>query len=74
MKKIDCCGEYCPIPLLKIKKELDGLKVNEPLMMVTDHSCVVESINDYFKQRAFNFKIEEVINGVWEITIMKKNN
>lgn len=73
MKKIDCCGDYCPIPLLKIKKELKGLEVNDSLMMVTDHSCVVESINDFFKQQQFHYEIEEVINGVWEITIIKTN-
>jgi len=71
MKKIDCCGDFCPIPLLKIKKELKTLEVNDSLMIVTDHSCVVESIHEFFKQQTFNCKIEEVINGVWEITMIR---
>ena len=74
MKKIDCCGDFCPIPLLKIKKELNTLEVNESLMVDTDHSCVVESINEYFEQQKFNCEIDEVINGVWEITVTKEHN
>lgn len=71
MKKIDCFGDFCPVPLLKIRKEVDQIKIGEAIMMVTDHSCVVESIEDYFKDRMVDLFIEEVINGVWEITLTR---
>ncbi|WBW98867.1 sulfurtransferase TusA family protein [Oceanirhabdus sp. W0125-5] len=71
MKKLDCCGDFCPIPLIKIKKELKTLKSDDSLMIVTDHSCVAESINEFFQQHTFKYEEEEVINGVWEITITK---
>ncbi|KUO76996.1 MAG: response regulator SirA [Clostridia bacterium BRH_c25] len=72
MKKIDCLGEFCPIPILRIKEELNTLPKGESFMLVTDHSCVLQSITDHFgKSSSIIVKPEEVINGVWEITISK---
>lgn len=72
MKKIDCLGEFCPIPILKIKKELKTLPKGESFMVVTDHSCVLQSIQDHFKKSTTVTVVpEEIINGVWEITVTK---
>lgn len=71
MKKIDCLGEFCPIPLLKVKNAISKLNVNESIMLVTDHSCVLESVIDYFKNTNISCSHEEVINGVWEIIFTK---
>lgn len=38
-------------------------------MLVTDHSCAKVSIADYCRGSNLNHSIQEVINGVWEITI-----
>ena len=72
MKKIDCLGEFCPIPILKIKEELRTLPKGGSFMVVTDHSCVLQSITDHFKKStSISLEQEEVINGVWEIIISK---
>ncbi len=72
MKKIDCLGEFCPIPILKIKEELKTLSKDTSFMLVTDHSCVLQSITDHFgKSSVIRVEPEEVINGVWEIIITK---
>lgn len=74
MKKIDCFGEICPIPLLKLQKEMKIMKKNDQIFMVVDHSCVIESVRDYLKTKNdFEFEIDEVMNGVWEITVKKTN-
>lgn len=70
--ELDCFGEICPIPILRIKNELQKLNSGDILKVVTDHSCAVESILDYMKKRKFNVTKEEVINGVWEIKIFMK--
>lgn len=72
MKKVDCLGEFCPVPILRIKEELKTLVKGESFMLVTDHSCVLQSIKDHFAKNP-NIKIEpdEVINGVWEIIVTK---
>lgn len=69
MKSIDCLGDMCPIPVLKSKKELAKMKSGDVLKIVTDHSCVLESVTHQFKK--CHIRHEEVINGVWEIYITK---
>lgn len=71
MIKLECFGEFCPIPLLKIQKELGNISAGESILAVTDHSCVLESIEDYLKRHPASYEVDEVMNGVWEITITK---
>lgn len=71
MMKIDCFGDICPVPLIKIQQKLDEISIGESFMLVVDHSCVVESINDYYTDTSHTIICDEVMNGVWEITITK---
>jgi TusA-related sulfurtransferase len=71
MIKIDCFGDFCPIPILKIQKQLKKIDSGTTFMVTTDHSCVLESINEFLKTHKISFTYEEIINGVWEITITK---
>ncbi len=71
MKKIDCFGDICPIPLLKMQAEIDRIPKGETFQMVVDHSCVVQSIQEHLKNSSTAYSINEVLNGVWEITITK---
>lgn len=72
MEKLNCFGDFCPVPLLKAKNAVKELASGEDFMLVTDHSCVVESIVDYFVKDKYELFIDEVLNGVWEITITKR--
>lgn len=71
MNKLDCFGDICPIPLLKMKNEIEHLSKGESFQMVVDHSCVIESIKENLKKSTLIYEIDEVLNGVWEITITK---
>ncbi|MCT4542237.1 MAG: sulfurtransferase TusA family protein [Vallitalea sp.] len=71
MNRLDCFGDYCPIPLLKAKNELQKTNSGESFMLITDHSCVVESLKEYFHKSSCSFVCEEVLNGVWEIIVTK---
>lgn len=68
---IDCFGDICPLPLLKAKEKLKGLKPGESFTLVTDHSCVVQSMEDQFKNSKDTINYVEVMNGVWEIEFIK---
>ncbi len=72
MKTIDCFGDMCPIPVLRIEEEIKTLATGESFMMVVDHSCVVTSIEDKYKKRNIDISIDEVMNGVWEIIVTKR--
>jgi len=71
MNKIDCFGDICPLPIIKMQNELEHLAAGESLQMVVDHSCVIESLKDHLGKTSFLYEVEEVMNGVWEITITK---
>ena len=71
MLKIDCFGDICPLPLVKLQSQLKQISEGESFLIVVDHSCVVESIRDFYSSSIHSIDIIEVINGVWEITITK---
>jgi len=71
MTTIDCLGDMCPIPVLKIQKELKKTKAGVSIKVITDHSCVVESIKSRFDSKDISFEFDEVMNGVWEIILKK---
>jgi len=73
MNKIDCFGDICPIPLLKMQRELSHLEPGESFMMVVDHSCVIESIKENLSKSKYTYTVDEVMNGVWEITVSLTN-
>lgn len=68
---LDCLGDMCPIPYLKAKKELAGIGKGDSVMLVTDHSCVARSVSEKLAKERYLIDEEEVMNGVWEITITK---
>lgn len=68
-RELDCFGEICPIPVLRIKKELNNMSQGDTLKVVSDHSCVVESVKDHFSKKNLIVEVEEAISGVWEIMI-----
>lgn len=69
MITLDCLGDICPIPILKIRTQVKNMHTGDSLLTITDHSCVAVSILDHFKNKKYNISSEEVMNGVWEITI-----
>jgi len=64
---IDCFGDMCPIPIIKIENKLKTAKSGEEFMVVTDHACTLESIKDKYSKKNIIVKIDEVMNGVWEV-------
>ncbi len=69
MDIIDCLGDMCPIPMIKVEKMLELMKPGDEFMVVSDHSCTVASIREkYFRHIT---KIDEVMIGVWEIFLKK---
>ncbi len=71
MEKIDCFGDQCPIPVLKADAQIKSIKKGESFMLITDHSCVVRSIEEKYAHQNIGIQIDEVMNGVWEIIFTK---
>lgn len=69
MDTIDCFGDICPLPIIKIDQKLKTMREGEEFMLVTDHSCTLASIQEKYAGKVT--RVEEVMNGVWEIYIRK---
>ncbi|MCE5236115.1 MAG: sulfurtransferase TusA family protein [Clostridiaceae bacterium] len=67
IKVLDCFGDICPVPILKIQNELKNSERGDEFMVVTDHSCTIESIRVQRYEKPVEIRIEEVMNGVWEV-------
>lgn len=68
---IDCLGDMCPVPILKIQKQLKKTKTGISIKVITDHSCVAESIKNHYSNKNFSIEFDEVMNGIWEIILIK---
>lgn len=71
MVKVDCLGDFCPLPLLKAQEASAALAPGEGFLLVTDHSCTEEALVELFEGTGFTVESDEVINGVWEITVTR---
>ena len=68
---IDCLGDMCPVPIIKIQKELKNMKTGTSIKVTTDHSCSVESIKNHFSSKNIIVEFDEVMNGIWEIILTR---
>ncbi len=71
MKKLDCLGDICPVPSLKAVEQLSRLQPGETVKIIVDHSCAVTNIQEAVMKLAANFIVEELTNGIWEITLTR---
>lgn len=72
MYELDCLGDMCPIPILKLKQCSQIKEKGGQLKLITDHSCVVESITNYCRAKHLHLDIVEPMNGIWELFIEKR--
>ncbi|MBU5255884.1 sulfurtransferase TusA family protein [Tissierella praeacuta] len=71
IKKIDCLGDFCPIPSIKAKLAYERMNRGEKIIILSDHSCAPINIINMMKQYNCILDINEPIAGIYEITIKK---
>ena len=71
MKKIDCLGDMCPVPVMKLQRETRKMKPGERVLLITDHSCTVKSVREFCAGMQMACVCDEVMNGVWETTVSR---
>lgn len=67
--RIDCLGDMCPIPIMKLMKREDDLSNGKKIILITDHSCVSESVKNYCTAHHYKVNVLEPMNGIWELYI-----
>ncbi len=71
MIKVDCLGYNCPIPVIMLKEKHSYIIEGKKILLVTDHSLALQNIEYYCNINNFKYKTEEVLKGIWEISISK---
>lgn len=69
MKELNCLGDMCPLPIMKLRDCKTLNNKGGQVKLITDHSCVVESVTDYCKKSRLALMVTEPMNGVWELFI-----
>ena len=69
MHEIDCLGDMCPIPIMKLKQCREIKEHGGQIKLVTDHSCVVESIGSYCRKMHLKMETVEPMTGIWALYI-----
>ncbi len=71
MKRIDCLGDFCPIPGLKARIAMERMAPGERVLLVSDHSCAPLNVKEAADSMGCSVGVDEVIPGVYEMTISK---
>ncbi len=71
MIELNCLGDMCPVPIIRLKNALKSAKKEEQIKLITDHSCVLQSVDDFLRATSHTYYSDEVMNGVWEIFVTK---
>ncbi len=69
---LDCIGEMCPIPIIRMEKALKTLSAGDRVTVKTDHSCTTQIVIDHFqKKMGYPCFAEEIDYGIWQISVEK---
>ncbi len=71
--ELDCLGEACPIPLVKVERKMKELEVGDTLIVIIDHSCALKNVPEWARKHNHEVEVEETGDGEWEIYIEKTN-
>jgi TusA-related sulfurtransferase len=71
MMKLDVCGEQCPYPVIKTKKEIKELPDGETLEILTDYICSLESIHAFINSVGLNAEVERIDSSKWKVLVSK---
>lgn len=69
---LDCLYEACPIPLLKVVKEIDKINIGDIIIVEADHTCALINIEEWAEQEGHGYDYVEIEHGIWEIYVEKR--
>lgn len=70
MKKIDCSGLACPLPVVNAKKELEGMK-NDTLKVTVDNDIAVQNLKRLSKSLNCEFSYKKESDTLFNVYIEK---
>jgi tRNA 2-thiouridine synthesizing protein A len=68
---LDCTGLACPMPILKTKKAVDGLKIGQILKMISTDAGSVPDVTAWSKKTGHELLSHEEGGGTFTFYIKK---
>ena len=68
---LDCLGEACPVPLIKVQSKMEEMEIGDVLTVNVDHSCAMKNVPNWARDEGHNVEIESTDVGEWNIIIEK---
>ena len=69
--RLDCMHEVCPVPMIKVLKKLEQMKIGDILIVETDNGASVINIKEWTEKNEQKMDYIETKKGEWEIYIEK---
>ena len=69
MLKLNCIGDVCPIPVIKLKKTLEGLTKIEDVEISVDNTAAVGNVGRLCEKLGYKHKVEEDGKN-WKILVL----
>lgn len=68
---LDCLGEACPTPLIRVQAKMDEMEVGDILVVTVDHSCAMKNVPNWANDEGHMVEVKTKNNGEWDIIIEK---
>ncbi len=70
-RSLDCIGLYCPIPVLKVREEMDKLEAGQTLEVLADDPAAEDDITRLAKRMGYTLLKLEKTGGQLQFLIRK---
>lgn len=69
---LDMLGEICPHPLHMAQAKIEKLNNGDTLVIESDFGRSVRNLLAWADKEHYDYDVEEVDNGVWQVKITKR--
>lgn len=74
MKKLDCLGKICPIPVIETKKALRENKDENEFEILVDNEVATENLTKMANELRIDNKVEKIDTMKYKVTLRKTEN
>lgn len=74
MKKLDCLGKVCPIPVIETKKLMGEDPDEKDFEILVDNEVATQNISKMAKELKIKSSVEKLEDSVYKVTLHKKED
>lgn len=74
MKKLDCLGKVCPIPVIETKKMMGANPEEKDFEILVDNEVATQNISKMAKELKIQSSVEKIEDGVYKVSLHKNED